>query len=251
MVVGVDGTEWGLEALRQALTLASESGSRVEAVTAVDTAPAVWTGFAAADWVDRLEQEGREAREEAAAALGGREGSARVVRGKPVPVLRDARDEIDATLLALGGRHSSRLLGIVLGDTVTELLHDARSSVLVARPQAHGTWRPRIIAVGVDGSPASLAGLSCADGIAERLGARLEVVAAGDAAADEGEWVARADRRPDAEPVPTLLERSRVADLVVVGSRSLHGLRALGSVSERVAHGASCSVLVVRATGVS
>jgi nucleotide-binding universal stress UspA family protein len=31
-----------------------------------------------------------------------------------------------------------------------------------------------------------------------------------------------------------------------VGSRGLHGLRALGSVSERVAHDASCSVLVVR-----
>lgn len=252
VVVGVDGTEWGLEALRQALTLAPESGSRVEAVTAVDTTPAMWTGFAAvaAAWVDLLEQEGQQAREEAAAALGGREGSARVVIGKSVPVLRGARDEMDATLLALGGRYSSRLLGIVLGDTVTELLHDGRSSVLVARPPTQGTWRPRTIVVGVDGSPTSLAGLACADGIAERLRARVEVVAAGDVA-DEGEWVARADRRPDAEPVPTLLERSRVADLVVVGSRSLHGLRALGSVSERVAHGASCSVLVVRATGVS
>jgi nucleotide-binding universal stress UspA family protein len=36
------------------------------------------------------------------------------------------------------------------------------------------------------------------------------------------------------------------ADLVVVGSRGLRGLRALGSVSERVADGASCSTLVVR-----
>jgi nucleotide-binding universal stress UspA family protein len=34
-------------------------------------------------------------------------------------------------------------------------------------------------------------------------------------------------------------------DLVVVGSRGLHGVRALGSVSERVAHRARCSVLVV------
>ena len=248
VVVGVDGTEWGLEALRQALTLAPESGSRVEAVTAVDTAPAVWTGFAAADWAALLEQEGQETREEAASALAGREGSARVVRGKPVPVLRRARDEMDATVLALGGRRSSRLLGIVLGDTVTELLHDARASVLVARPPANGTWRPRTVVVGVDGSPASLAGLACADGIGARLGAPVDVVVAGGAAADEGEWAERADRRPDAQPVPTLLERSRAADLVVVGSRSLHGPRALGSVSERVAHGASCSVLVVHAT---
>jgi nucleotide-binding universal stress UspA family protein len=31
-----------------------------------------------------------------------------------------------------------------------------------------------------------------------------------------------------------------------MGSRGLHGLRSLGSVSERVAHDAGCSVLVVR-----
>jgi nucleotide-binding universal stress UspA family protein len=34
--------------------------------------------------------------------------------------------------------------------------------------------------------------------------------------------------------------------LLVVGSRGLQGLRSLGSVSERVAHEARCSVLVVR-----
>jgi nucleotide-binding universal stress UspA family protein len=47
-------------------------------------------------------------------------------------------------------------------------------------------------------------------------------------------------------PVETLTELSKEADLLVVGSRGLHGLRALGSVSERVAHHAQCSVLVVR-----
>jgi nucleotide-binding universal stress UspA family protein len=249
IVVGVDGTEWGLEALRQALTLAPENGSTVEAVTALDTAPAVWTGFEASYWVGLLDKEAQEARDEAADTLSGRAGSARVVEGRPVPVLREARDSVDATLLALGGRHSSRLLGIVLGDTVTELLHDGVCSVFVARPPENGTWQPRTIVVGVDGSPSSLAGLACADDIATRLGGRVEVVAAGEAAAIEGdgEWAERLERQPDAEPVGTLLERSREADLVVVGSRSLHGLRALGSVSERVVHGSSCSVLVVHA----
>lgn len=216
-------------------------------MTGLDTAPAIWTGFAAADWFDLLDQKAQQARDEAAAALGGREGSARVVKGKSVPVLRGARDELDATLMALGGRRSSRLLGIVLGDTVTELLHDGRCSVLVARPAGHGTWRPRRIVAGVDGSPASLAGLACADDIAARLGGNVEIVAAGEAAELEDEWAARADRRADAQPVPALLDRSSNADLVVVGTRSLRGLRALGSVSERVAHGASCSVLVVHA----
>jgi nucleotide-binding universal stress UspA family protein len=45
------------------------------------------------------------------------------------------------------------------------------------------------------------------------------------------------------------VEASGSADLLVVGSRGLHGLRALGSVGERVANQASCSVLVVRDAG--
>ena len=50
----------------------------------------------------------------------------------------------------------------------------------------------------------------------------------------------------EAGPVRALVEASSCADLLVVGSRGLHGPRALGSVSERVAHKATCSVLVTR-----
>jgi nucleotide-binding universal stress UspA family protein len=46
--------------------------------------------------------------------------------------------------------------------------------------------------------------------------------------------------------VDVLVEASESADLVVVGNRGLHGLKALGSVSERLAHQARSSVLVVR-----
>jgi nucleotide-binding universal stress UspA family protein len=46
--------------------------------------------------------------------------------------------------------------------------------------------------------------------------------------------------------VNVLAAASESADLVVVGSRGLHGLKALGRVSERVAHQARSSVLVVR-----
>jgi nucleotide-binding universal stress UspA family protein len=53
----------------------------------------------------------------------------------------------------------------------------------------------------------------------------------------------------DERPVRALVEASKDADLVVVGSRGLHGFRALGSVSERVAHRARSSVLVVRGRG--
>jgi nucleotide-binding universal stress UspA family protein len=50
---------------------------------------------------------------------------------------------------------------------------------------------------------------------------------------------------PD-EPVQALVSATADADLMIVGSRGLHGLKALGSVSERVAHRVDCSTLVVR-----
>ena len=248
VVVGVDGTEWGFEALHQTLALAPADGSIVYAVTALDTLPAMRTGFDAARWTAKLEQKAEEARNEATTLLDGRAGStARVVRGKPVNVLRRARDEADATLLALGGRHGSRLLGIMLGDTVTELLHDGTCSVLVARPEPGQTWQPRRVVVGLDGSASALAALATTDEFASRLGAAVEVISAtGDGSARlDADWGERVDSWDAAHPVAALVERSRSADLVVVGSRGLHGLRALGSVSEQVSHQAACSVLVV------
>jgi nucleotide-binding universal stress UspA family protein len=246
VVVGVDGTDWGFEALRQALALAP-ADSHVEAVTALHTRPATRTGFDAAHWVDVLSEEATKARDAAATILADRAGaSARVVTGTPLQVLRQTRDEMHATLLALGARHSSRFLGIMLGDTASELLHDGACSVLLARPQPEGAWQPRRLLLGLDGSPPARAALATADELASRIGATVEVVSATSGGSPpEGTWTGRVDSWDTAQPVAALVGRSRTADLVVVGSRGLHGLRALGSISERVAHRAHCSVLVV------
>jgi nucleotide-binding universal stress UspA family protein len=249
VVVGIDGTDWGFEALRQALTLTPSEGSVVEGVTALDTRGAAWTGFEMGHWLDLLAEEAERTRSEADSIIGDRRGcSARIERGAPVDVLRQARDQLDATTLALGGRHSSRLLGIVMGDTATELLHDARCSVLLARPPRDDqAWQPATVVVGLDGSAGSLGALAAADDVAARLSGTVDVVTAGSTAADhaDADWVARVSTWDGGHPVAALLERSERADLVVVGSRGLHGLKALGSVSERVAHQARCSVLVV------
>jgi nucleotide-binding universal stress UspA family protein len=53
------------------------------------------------------------------------------------------------------------------------------------------------------------------------------------------------DEQP-ARAVDVLVRASESTDLVVVGSGGLHGVKALGSISERVAHEARSSVLVVR-----
>ena len=247
VVVGVDGTDWGFEALRQALALAPAEDSRVDAVTALHTSPAARAGFEAAHWVDVLSEEAAAARDAAATILGDRAGSsARIARGTPLHVLRQARDESHATLLVLGARYSSRFLGIMLGDTASELLHDGSCSVLLARPQQEGAWQPRRVVLGLDGSAPALTALATADELASRVGATVEVVCATSGGSPpEGAWTGRVDSWAPAQPVAALVGRSREADLVIVGSRGLHGLRALGSVSERVAHWAHCSVLVV------
>jgi nucleotide-binding universal stress UspA family protein len=86
-----------------------------------------------------------------------------------------------------------------------------------------------------------------------RVGAALTIVAAcGEKKLnlDELRTVepnAEIDHRPAVEALVARAAEAG-ADLLVVGSRGLHGVKALGSVSERVAHRAGCSVLVVRET---
>jgi nucleotide-binding universal stress UspA family protein len=248
IVVGVDGTDWGFEALRQALVLAPKENPVLHAVTALDTAPAIRAGFQAPHFAELLANEAEEARDAAEAIIAGRERcEARIVRGKPVDVLRRERDELQATLMALGGRRSSRFLGIMLGDTGTELVHDAACSALLACPADDRPWRPRKIVVGFDGSSYAGAALRMAKEIAGAFSDSVEVVAAtgGKPVEREAAWSDLVDTWDPAQPVAALVERSRTVDLVVVGSRGVHGLRALGSVSERIAHQAHCTALVV------
>ena len=47
-------------------------------------------------------------------------------------------------------------------------------------------------------------------------------------------------------PDDGLVEASQTVDLLLMGSRGLQGVAALGSTSERVAHRAASSVLIVR-----
>ena len=247
VVVGVDGTDFGLEALHQALAL-SPPGSAVCAVTALDTSIAVHAGYNMSDVAAQLEEEADRARTAAAEIIGDRANStSKVVRGDAKSVLRHVCIEHAATLLALGGRSSSRFLGMMAGETASTLLHEAERSVLLARPQWGQRWYPNRIAVGLDGSGFSLAALSVADDLAERLGSALQVVAAtgGKRIESEGAWAERVTDWDPGHPFAVLRDRSRLADLLILGSRGLHGVRALGSVSERVAHRARCSTLII------
>ncbi len=142
------------------------------------------------------------------------------------------------------------------------------------------------ILVGVDASPASVEALRRAADEARLHGATLEVLyafeppenvaafpvlpergkdkvdlAKAESEANErvGKWLSDVDVKlddvdvewtvvPDQRPTRALVERSKDADLVVVGSRGRGGFRGLrlGSTSEQVTRHAHCPVLVSR-----
>jgi nucleotide-binding universal stress UspA family protein len=247
-VVGIDGTDFGFEALHQTVALVPPDAS-VLGVTALDLAGVGRAGFEMERYKAQFAEDADRARKKAIEILGDRPNcTTKVVQGSAKSVLRHVCAEYNATLIALGGTSSSRFLGMMAGETASSLLHDADRSVLFARPQWGQRWHPKRVLVGLDGSENSMAALTVADELAGRLGSEVHVVAAtgGKAIGDEGAWTERVTEWDPGHPVSALRDRSSRADLVVIGSRGLHGVRALGSVSERVAHRSHCSTLVVQ-----
>jgi nucleotide-binding universal stress UspA family protein len=248
IVCGVDGSPTGFEALRQAATVRVPDGRLIAAIVS-EASLATQPGAASAESEATLRAEAQKTQEAALREIGELPfAEAQVVEGRPIPSLLAIAGREQASLLAVGAHGGSRLAGILLGSVATAMLHDAPCPVLVARPAHEDPWYPRSIVVGVDGSPQSLEAAEAATALAERFGANLRSLAAeggqpldieGLRPIDELEW----DRR---QPVNALVAASKKADLVIVGGRGLSGVHALGSVSERVAHRAHCSVLVVR-----
>jgi nucleotide-binding universal stress UspA family protein len=248
IVCGVDGSVAGFEALRQARRLLGPEG-RLVAVTVVEERIAVHTGMFAATALDDLRADADSAKQAAAELLHGLGGAEAIVTaGRPADVLRSVAVRERADLVAVGTHGQSRRAGILVGSVATAMLHDAPCSVLVARPIMTSAAFPTAIVAAVDGSRASAEVVAVATALADRLGASLRVIAATGGKVDlEAAQSMAGDIDVDSRPPLEALEKAASeADLIVVGSRGLHGVRALGSVSERIAHRAACSVLIVR-----
>lgn len=234
IVCGVDGSPAGFVALRQAAVLGSDA-ARILAVTVCETHPGAGTGAAAG---------GERIRDLPFA-------EARIVEGRPVPALLAALDGESATLLAVGTHGGGHVAGMLLGSVATSMLQQSPCSVLVARGADDPAWSPRSIVVGMDGSREALVSAVIAAELADRFDAAVRTIAAQGGPRVERPMLREIDElhRVPGHPVGALVDASRVADLVIVGSRGLRAFEALGSVSERVAHQAQCSVLVVRPEG--
>jgi nucleotide-binding universal stress UspA family protein len=245
VVVGVDETEESLAAVQQAARLVDPGGG-LALVTAVHVGKAAGAGFGATRAASQLEADAAAGLERAHALAPA--AHTVLVRGEPLAALTAAIEQEEATLVVVGSHGRRRGAGLVLGGVATSLLRDVPCAVLVARPPSEPDRFPSRLVAGVDGSPEGDAAASVARRLAERHGARLRLVVASGGKNVDATAVRtshpEADETPEA-PVTALLAAAEGADLLVVGSRGLHGVKALGSVSERVAHQAACSVLVV------
>ncbi len=241
IVCGVDGTPASLFAVKQANRLRRPDGSLL-LVAATHLAKAAHAGMAASHAAALLQDEAERAMAQAKEVVA---AEGKIVSGDPATVLlNEARQ---ATLLIVGSHGRRRTAGILLGTVAARMLREAPCSVLIARPARDPNTWPQAIVAGMDGSVESELAVAAARSVASR-GADLRVVCAtGDHVdRDVAQRVAPELEVREGRALEMLMIESETSDLLVVGSRGLRGLKALGSVSERIAHQAGCSVLVVR-----
>lgn len=190
--------------------------------------------------------------------------------------LSDASGSAD--LIVIGSRGLGPVGGALLGSVSRGLLHHARCPVVVAKDGVVGnTARDLPVLLGIDGSPSSEAAIGFAFAEASRRGVELVALHAWSDVAlfpflgmdwhtfeDQGHEILGErlagwqEQYPDVtvhrrivcdKPARWLIDESRQAQLVVVGSRGRGGISGmlLGSVSTAVAESASAPVAVVRA----
>ncbi|WP_296374256.1 universal stress protein [Pseudonocardia sp.] len=280
VVVGVDGSEDSLRAVRWGADEAARRSVPLRLVHAFDRTAEHVVGLPALGEQDRdilLEQARRlltEAAAVAETAFPGLEVQAQLVVGYPIPVLADESGR--AQLVVLGSAGRGRFLELLAGSVASGLAAHGRCPVVVVRGAEQDRSAP--VVVGIDGTPASEAAIAFAFETASVRHAPLvavhawqtplvgtvppdpAVVTAAEGVAHEilaerlAGWT---EKYPDVHvrravvddrPAPLLVREARGAQLLVVGSRA-HGRLAgafLGSVGHALVHRAPCPVAVVR-----
>lgn len=273
ILVGYDGSADADAALLWAASTARLDGSPVTVVIVDDATgnPRGMVWWPEEHWVE-LETQARKV----LAGAGPSEATVRHLKGRLVPTLVALAH--DAALLVVGSRGHSRAGEVFIGSVSQHLARHAPCPVVVVREPA--TADAGRIVVGLDGSASSVAALAFACRRAERThetvvalrGFKVSTVPLdrhGEMPPALGELQARQEQllaesveqgRADHPAVAVeqesvalaaheaLVEASRHASLVVVGSRGLNAFAGmlLGSVSHEVLHRAHCPVVVVR-----
>lgn len=247
VICGIDGSEASRVAAQHAGALAPIELSLIAAVSPWDEV--LHPAHQRAEEPTLRDQAEAWLRDAYGALPTGSHARVELLSGRPHEALTDAARRTDATLLVVGSHGQSRARGVVMGSVASTLLHIAPCPVFISRGPAPQRGFPELIAVGIDGSAESAHAYATARALAERCAAAIRVVTASVGSdSDRAAAIAGHDTPLTVygDAVGALVQIGRDVDLVVVGSRGLRGLASLGSVSERVAHEASCPVLVTR-----
>jgi nucleotide-binding universal stress UspA family protein len=283
VVVGIDGSESALRAVRWAASEASRRGIPLRVVTAFEWTPdhaVSQTGLGRSHRDIMLDH----ARSLLAAAATVAERAAeglvveqQLIVGSPIPVL--TAESQRAQLVVIGSRGLGGVTGLLLGSVATALAAQAQSPVVIVRGDDEDPDPSAPVVVGVDGSRVNEAASAFAFEAAAARGVPLVAVHtwwdpfpdlaitapdAGTIETHEHQMLAErlagwSEKYPDVQvqrvvrrdrPAHALIEHSRRAQLIIVGSRGRGGFAGLllGSVSHAVLHRAHCPVAVARST---
>jgi nucleotide-binding universal stress UspA family protein len=280
-VVGVDGSESALQAVRWAAVEADRRGTALRVVTAFGWPPERGhPGLGEHYRQELLERARRHVLADSVAVaertVTGLPVSGELVVGFPLATLH--AQSRDAQLLVLGSRGLGGLTGLLVGSVAVGMAAHAACPVVVVRGEDRDPQSPEPVVVGVDRSSTSDAALAFAFDVAAARGVPLVAVHAwGQLVLDPQiagliDWPALAEEERDVlaerlrpwtakypdvpvsqvvvrdSAAPVLVERSGSAQMVVVGSRgrgNFTGL-VLGSVSHALLHRSHCPVAVVR-----
>ena len=279
IIVGFDGSAFATDALRWAVVEARRHGADLVALTVLDDQPMPLQASTRQPPLDPRPDVLTGLRDAVQAAADGFPVVFRYTVGSAAAQLIAASRGAD--LLVVGSRGHGRLTNALLGSVSRACLLHAPGPVAVIRPGATGATDGRVV-VGVDGSEPSRQAVRVAATEARLRRAALDTVHAVHwdrigteliTPTDEQltEWGTHlvhrqladlhqdlADAGVAARPVivpghpgDVLVDHSRTADLLVLGSRGHNPLASLllGSTSDYCAHHATCPVMVVRSEG--
>lgn len=257
VLCAVDGSRGSAEAVRQAIELARPDG-RLSFVSVTDA-----RGVGA----NRVASVGehRASTALALARLLAREQGLRcetqLVHASD-PVEEILARQPDHELLVIGSHQTTRTAGVMIGDTATALAHRTDGALLVARSSASPVPFPQRLVVATaaerEDDPVVEVAIRLAiarDAYVDLVHAtprtpvargprRLSAIAASVWIRTTCEPLLTEEPADPAELVARVVERDR-AGLLIAGHGGRTGLRALGSVSERLVHRTGCSVLLV------